>query len=252
METGNTRAITELAQSEPDLVLPLMPLRHDCRGDYIGDLASGLVPGDLLDPRERPDFARASICESQIAGCNFVHSLAPFVRRETSHSFSNLIEEYKPLLQTTEHALRGPRHLDVLAVMLATALLARSEYEEFPVIVPIPSKQPDRKLRSDLTRIMQRFATLQGLIPELRWWTIEWSILKFVRPVPSLRLTELPRRGAVIENAMAPQRELKRKAPILVIDDIITTSSTLREAVRALRSAGADRLGALTVGKRVR
>ena len=252
MESSNISAITELVPSQPKFALPLIPLCHDSSRDYLGDLACAFVPEDLLDPRERPDFAHASLCESQVAGCTFVHSLAPFVRRVTGHPFSNLIEEYKPLLQTDEHALKGPRHSDQLAAMLAMTLLSKAEYGEFSTLVPIPSKRPEAHSQSDLTRIMRRFAALQRLIPELRWWTIAWSTLKFVRGVPSLRSTKLSRRRAAIENAMAPQMELQRSAPILLVDDIITTGSTLQEAARALRSAGADRLGALTVGKRVR
>jgi predicted amidophosphoribosyltransferase len=73
---------------------------------------------------------------------------------------------------------------------------------------------------------------------------------------PALRVTARPfdqagldtsSRAANVRGRFAVRRRARLTAPVLLVDDVVTTGATLREAQRALEAAGATVLGAATV-----
>ncbi|MFM8384621.1 MAG: phosphoribosyltransferase family protein [Actinomycetota bacterium] len=79
------------------------------------------------------------------------------------------------------------------------------------------------------------------------------SIRFFARPILSITkrvvdqsgLTELQRHENLL-GAFQVVKRLNSTAPIIIIDDVITTGSTIREAVRALKERNLTVLGAAT------
>jgi predicted amidophosphoribosyltransferase len=114
-------------------------------------------------------------------------------------------------------------------------------------LVPIPSSRKARARRgfdfiSQVTNIAAKELNADNE-----------SIRFFARPILSITkrvvdqsgLTELQRHENLL-GAFQVVKRLNSTAPIIIIDDVITTGSTLREAVRALKERNLTVLGAAT------
>lgn len=124
-----------------------------------------------------------------------------------------------------------------LARPLAPALRAAIEagFESAAVVVPVPTSRASFRRRG--YHVAELVARRAGLRVERR--------LRLVRqPADQRGLDEVERRrnvaGSVIARGAASRR-------VVVLDDVVTTGATLAEAARALREAGADVLGAVTI-----
>jgi len=67
-----------------------------------------------------------------------------------------------------------------------------------------------------------------------------------VRKVRDQAALPAAERASNLEGSMAASRSVMGR-DVLLVDDVVTTGSTLREAARALRTAGATVLGAATI-----
>jgi predicted amidophosphoribosyltransferase len=131
------------------------------------------------------------------------------------------------------------------------AALSRAAGELVPsgrqgfVVVPVPSSRASVRARgNDPTLRMARAAAraLSGarLLPALR----------HVRPVADQSGLGLSARRANLAGALAVRRRAGRLLDgrtVLIVDDLMTTGSTLVEAARAIRAAGGHVLGAAVV-----
>lgn len=107
------------------------------------------------------------------------------------------------------------------------------------VLVPVPSSARARRERGGdhvlrLARVAARECGTTVAAP-----------LRLVRPVRDSAGLDVAARTANLDAAMAARFSPGR--PALIVDDIVTTGSTLREAARALRDAGWDVSGAAVV-----
>ena len=108
------------------------------------------------------------------------------------------------------------------------------------VLVPVPSSVAAVRARGhDHGRRLAREAARRLLLPSR-------PLLRPVRPVADSAGLGAAERAANLRGALAARRPLEGVTAV-VVDDVVTTGASLREAVRALRAAGAQVRGAAVV-----
>lgn len=152
------------------------------------------------------------------------------------------------VLSAKENGVKFTRDLVVTELCGAIRVLTReSKWISKINLVPIPSSRKARARRgfdfiSQVTNIAAKELNADNE-----------SIRFFARPILSITkrvvdqsgLTELQRHEN-LRGAFQVVKRLNSTAPIIIIDDVITTGSTLREAVRALKERNLTVLGAAT------
>lgn len=151
----------------------------------------------------------------------------------------------------------GRRDLDGgLARLLGAAMAAALRESPWPeadrgLLIPIPSSRAAERLRGDrpLARVagralthLDRSGTHDPQGPAGQWLTGPVLALRHRRGVADQAGLDARERVANLHAAMVvtPRaRQLVRSHPCLLVDDVMTTGSTLVEATRALRQAGA-------------
>ena len=133
-----------------------------------------------------------------------------------------------------------------LAALLAElAQSDRCESRAFDAVCPVPLHPLRRKERGfNQSELIARFFCQQvGL-------TLDTGLLQRTRPtVPQVMLApEQRRRNVRGAFALSPQAEVTGKR-LLLVDDVFTTGSTLRECAKVLRRAGAAQVCVLTVAR---
>ncbi|MFM9141484.1 MAG: ComF family protein [Actinomycetota bacterium] len=115
---------------------------------------------------------------------------------------------------------------------------------EYPItIVPIPSQRKSVRRRGfDSMKEIAKFI-LQD--PDLKTDIELEEALKITRPVSDQSSLSEEERYRNLDKALRVNNARTSKA-ILVIDDVITTGSTLREAIRALKERNLTVIGAAT------
>jgi len=109
------------------------------------------------------------------------------------------------------------------------------------VLVPVPSS-PDsvRRRGFDHTATLAQWVARRGVY--------RWSpLLRRTKNTPDQAKLAAVSRRAVQVGSMRARPPSPTSGPVLVIDDVVTTGATMIEAVRALREAGHDVLGAASV-----
>lgn len=145
-----------------------------------------------------------------------------------------------------------------LAAPLATAVRAALEAGPPPapavLLVPVPSTRRSRRRRgADGPRTLAGLAAVRVRAdpPPARAVRVSaLAALRHARAVADQAGLAAGERHANLSGALAVRRSRRRAvegAAVLVIDDIVTTGSTLAEACRALAAAGAHVLAAATV-----
>lgn len=139
-------------------------------------------------------------------------------------------------------------HRPALAENLVLAMFSRRDFytfaAEFDIIIPVPSTAKERRGRGyDVPRLLG-----QGI------WAAAGLPLAPAQTLQKIRQTrrqveldgEQRRKNLHGAFAAEPSRLVEGRA-VLLVDDVTTTGSTLAEAARALRQAGAQRVGAVTL-----
>ena len=138
------------------------------------------------------------------------------------------------------HKERGRHDLTpLLSRALVGAAAAALGTARGPVlVVPIPSRRDAARSRGyDHT---QRLAVdLAGRLRADGWQASARSVLRVVRRVADQGELDARGRRRNLDHAYGAVGRLPADLPVLVVDDVITTGSTLVEATRALRAAGA-------------
>ncbi len=155
---------------------------------------------------------------------------------------------YEGRLREAVHALkyRGRIALaDPLGCALAEVVRSDPELSTADALVPVPL-HPRREAERGFNQAeeLAKALTRHTRIPVL-------GALVRVRPtIPQVDLSELERRRNV-RGAFAVRCPVQGLRVVLV-DDVVTTGSTLRECAQALRKAGAKRVDAVVVAMAVR
>ncbi|HWH30222.1 MAG TPA: phosphoribosyltransferase family protein [Mycobacteriales bacterium] len=141
------------------------------------------------------------------------------------------------LLAHKEHgrlALSGPLGAALAGALSSLALPAGT------VVVPVPSSARVVRARGhDHARRLAAVAAAGVRLPTR-------PLLRQVRPVADSAGLSAADRAANLRGALAARRPLPG-VRVVVVDDVVTTGATLREAVRALRAAQAEVAGVAVV-----
>ena len=141
-----------------------------------------------------------------------------------------------------------------LALAVRAAVQARPPPLSAVLLVPVPSTRRSRRRRGgnglrDLARLAAAAARADGTgRTSAPVGTL--AALRHGRAVVDQAGLTAEERRANVSGALAVRRSSVRAvagATVLVVDDIVTTGSTLAEAARVLAAAGANVLGAATV-----
>lgn len=140
---------------------------------------------------------------------------------------------------------------DIFGEVLADAALSLLEDEALygeskeVVVIPIPSSVSGKKKRG----YNQATLLAKAMIAKT---TIPMTLLEdvLIKTKDTTRQSEIKHRGDRLKNLVGafaiPHHSLKGKV-VLLIDDVVTTGATIKEARRALRTAGASRIYAITL-----
>jgi predicted amidophosphoribosyltransferase len=141
---------------------------------------------------------------------------------------------------------------DVFARLFATHLDRHSTwFEEFDLLVPTPAYlgADGRRQWDPVGEIASR---LRPLVDPL--WEVGLGVMSKQRETPPMQGRPWADRQAIAAGAL--RRALRVPAPglvagarILVLDDVLTDGSTLREVARALRRAGAREVAGLVLAR---
>jgi predicted amidophosphoribosyltransferase len=115
------------------------------------------------------------------------------------------------------------------------------------LLVPIPSSRRARIRRGgDFISKISRLAAKELNLECGDYRFVSHRILSVRRRVLDQSLLSESQREANLSGAFVVTRDLFTESPIIIIDDVVTTGSTLREAVRALKERNLTVLGAVT------
>ena len=125
---------------------------------------------------------------------------------------------------------------------------ARFKVGEIDLVLPMPSTLPHR-----LDRGFNQCDYLAKALAKRLEKPFEKRVLKRVgSPERQSRLSEDERRENVKGTFSVRRPDLVKDLTVLVVDDIMTTGSTLSECARALKAAGAVRVWCVTLCRSIR
>ncbi|OLC12713.1 MAG: hypothetical protein AUH29_15590 [Candidatus Rokubacteria bacterium 13_1_40CM_69_27] len=159
--------------------------------------------------------------------------------------YARAAAQYSGPLREVLHELKfhGKRALaaplaDLLVEQCAGALPAASD-----ALVPVPLGRARERERgfNQAALIAERVAGALGVPAQPRWLTR-------VRPTQPQSDLGAAERQANVRNAFQAAPAVAGRH-LVVIDDVLTTGATVSECARALRAAGARRVGVLTVAR---
>jgi predicted amidophosphoribosyltransferase len=141
---------------------------------------------------------------------------------------------------------------DVFARIFADHLHLHSTwFEEFDCLVPTPSYVGPfaRRAWDPVGEIATR---LRPLVDP--WWELAFGVVSKTAETPPMQGRAWVDRQAIAAGPLrsslqVPEPRLVADARVLVLDDVLTDGSTLREVARALRSAGAREVAGLVLAR---
>jgi len=147
----------------------------------------------------------------------------------------------KVVLMAKEEGNRSAQELLKTALLKSIRSLVRNTREEI-WIVPIPtSEKPYRKRGIDPIRELAKQICREARVEDEN--LICKSILQVQRKVRDQTGLNNLERLSNLAGAFQVKSDLKESPPIIVIDDVVATGSTIREAVRALKERNLTVIG---------
>lgn len=203
-----------------------------------------LAPGPLCDACASDFFAaeraRCEVCALPLASeapvCGRCLANPPHFDRTTA------LADYASPVDGMVIALKFGARLD-LAAMFGRVLAARVAPPDHALVVPVPlafERMSERGFNQSL-QIARAYCTATGarLAPD---------VVRRVRHAPPQQTLALADRRRNIRGAFEVAAALQG-ARVLVIDDVMTSGSTLDEMARVVRDAGASHVHALVVAR---
>ena len=142
------------------------------------------------------------------------------------------------LLAAKENGLKGADNLIIESIehILSQANFSRHDIS----LVPIPSSSmaKRRRGRSFMSEIVEQIAQQSCLSVS--------NSLELIRPVRDQSGLRARQRLENMDRAMRVKSGVIPRADLVLIDDVVTTGATLREAARALTAAGCHIIGSVT------
>lgn len=129
--------------------------------------------------------------------------------------------------------------LEQLAHMLRRRMLSEPGFQAWDGVVPVPArKRRDTHPATVLALRLARRANLPFL-----------PVLSFRRPTRPQRDLDRSQRLSNMRQALRCRAPKLAGKSLLVVDDVLTTGATVNECARALKAAGAGRVGVLTLAR---
>jgi len=199
------------------------------------DAAADLLLGSTCAGCRAPGWGVCAGCASKLVGEPLRVPLADGLHVVAACAYRPVLEHVIPRYKDD-----GALHLERLLACLLARAVASTRPPSDAILVPVPSLRRAVRARGfdHAARLARRAARLTGL-----------RAASLVRRVGSgsdqMGLGRAARQG----NVAASMRAAAAGSPVLIVDDIVTTGATLREAHRALTAAGATVIGAAVVAR---
>jgi len=162
-----------------------------------------------------------------------------------AYDYARSAAVYEGTLREALHAFKfsGKRALAGPLGDLAVARCAASLPVEIDAVVPVPlARERERERGFNQAALLGRRVARRLGVPTQPSWLAR---VRATRPQSDLSAAE---RSVNVRGAFRASRRATGRH-VLVVDDVLTTGSTLGECARVLREAGARRIGVLTVAR---
>ncbi|HTP41835.1 MAG TPA: ComF family protein [Nitrospiria bacterium] len=176
------------------------------------------------------------------------HLCAACREREPPFDWARSAVAYEGVAASAVHVMKYQRRR-LLARPLGELLLPLAETLG-PVdgVVPVPLHA--ERLRE---REFNQALALARVVCRETGWPLRWSLLERIRPTRSqVGLDAVERRRNVRRAFRVRDDESAQGERLLLIDDVMTTGSTVHECARVLKRAGASSVQVLTVARQLR
>lgn len=151
--------------------------------------------------------------------------------------------EKRGLLQTLAHSLKYEEGT-MVGIELGRRLSARLEHSGADAVIPVPLNKRKERERG----YNQSDCIGDGIAERLGIPVLKQAVCRIKYTVTQTHLNAEERRQNIAEAFSVIQPELVRGRCIAVVDDVITTGSTIQELAKVLRDAGAIRIIAASAG----
>ncbi len=190
---------------------------------------------------------RCLICGSAGRNLCLTCALGWKLRKEVTHIgqtpiFSSLkysSSVAKILLASKEDGVRRADAL-ILEALICSAGSAREFVNDAQFFVPIPSSMRScrRRGRNYMSDISKQLGRSQGIAVR--------NILFHLRKVSDQSILSAEQRSVNLTGALGVRNAIRIRPPVVLVDDLVTTGSTMKEAVRTLESGGIRVIAGIT------
>ena len=208
-----------------------------------------VVCGDCLGKLRRIEGPFCLCCGRFFEGAGEPHLCAECLRNRPPFTRHRSGARYKGIAKDII-LLYKYRGFEVLSRVLADFIIRSLDREDdlwsgVEAFVPVPLHPAKERRRGfNQARLLAGRLARQKNIPLL-----EGRLVK-VRPTPAQTSLEARERKTNLEGAFQIKRSVGLKGKIvLLVDDVYTTGSTIRECSRALRKAGVKEVRAVTIAR---
>ncbi|NLO89876.1 MAG: ComF family protein [Clostridia bacterium] len=161
-------------------------------------------------------------------------------------SMARAIGPYRGVLKEALFNLkfRGDRKLAVpLGRILGSKLKSSLEHQRIDVVIPVPMHHKRLKERG----FNQSILIAREVAKEIKKPIFENILQKNVNTVPQVQLSVRQRKSNPINSFVVKDRAMVKGKVVLLIDDVLTTGTTVSECARELLKAGAEEVFVGTV-----
>ena len=154
------------------------------------------------------------------------------------------------LLAKEKHILPARNFLAELLVESFMRARNESEVRERVILVPVPSSKSANRTRGYRHAYLLARHMMKKLPPPQKGSVAIQEVLVVNRKVADQTNLNREQREANVQGAYSVTKnsDLAEQADLYLVDDLLTTGSSVREGIRALRQAGLRPAGVLTAG----
>ena len=185
------------------------------------------------------------VCEPCEAG-----NEPPFAWSQAAGMYQGALKDAIHLLKYNGKAALAEPLGRMLAESLAaeTPLMAQrpENVPAFDAVVPVPLHPARQRERG-----FNQAERLARVVAREKNWLLDANGLRRIRrTAPQARMNSAAERAANIREAFVARSPLHfENQSVLLVDDVLTTMSTVREAAGAMRNAGAIRIGVIALAR---
>jgi ComF family protein len=152
---------------------------------------------------------------------------------------------YSGLVRKAIHQLKYRRDLGmgrIMAELIYSDLIRL--FSPVDLVIPMPLSKERMKMRG-----YNQAAAITGHFCELSNWQHAPKALLKIKNTESQVHLSVEERMANLEGAFEADQDIVRGKKVLIVDDVFTTGSTMRQATKALKAGGASRVYAATIAR---